>query len=107
MKNSIDPPNEPVSGFPIKFQWRTGDWFDIFQEHIAVIQKDVQRALAGGRLVVYLSCPISSYGGSFYATNVEIANFTALRLLNTWGTRFWFLIPRNIRWNLRPDWTDS
>lgn len=51
------------------------------------------RARAGGRLIVYLSCPISSRGGSHYQTNMEIAAHVAFKLIERWGTRFWILNP--------------
>lgn len=84
---------EPVVGFPIQFEWQTGDWFDIFNKHVDFIQADILRALSAERMVVYLSCPISSRGGSISLTNVEIADFTGRRLVGEWGTRFWFLNP--------------
>jgi hypothetical protein len=43
--------------------------------------------------VVYLSCPISSRGGSFSITNVDIAAFVAQKLVSEWGPRFWVLNP--------------
>jgi hypothetical protein len=98
MPNSEPPPparvtGEPVPGFPIKFTWQTGDWFALFQKHVELIQADIKRAVMGGRQVLYLSCPISSYGGSFSTTNVEIALFTAQRLSMEFGSHFWFLNP--------------
>ncbi len=44
-------------------------------------------------MVIYLSCPISSRAGSFANTNVEIAEFTAARLVAEWGPRFWIVNP--------------
>jgi hypothetical protein len=84
---------EPVPGFPIRFTYQTGDWFDIFQKQVALIQLDIRRALFDHRLVVYLSCPISSFAGSFYRTNVEVATFTEQRLQSEWGQGYWFLNP--------------
>jgi hypothetical protein len=86
-------PQEPVPAFPIRFQWHEGDWFELFEKHIAFIRKDIRRARFADRFVVYLSCPISGYAGSFAATNVDIAAFTARRLSADWGNRFWFLNP--------------
>src|SRR6266851_5661730 len=98
MPNPTPPENslttgQPVPGFPITFSWQTGDWFDLFQKHVELIQMDIKRAVMGRRQVIYLSCPISSYGGSFAITNVEIALFTAQRLAMEYGSRFWFLNP--------------
>jgi hypothetical protein len=101
MSENVNPTNtkpttevgEPVPGFPIKFEWQTGIWREIFDKHVDFIQQDILRALAAERLVVYLSCPISSRGGSIDLTNVEIADYTARRLVAEWGTRFWFLNP--------------
>jgi hypothetical protein len=84
---------EPVSGFPIRFTYQTGDWRDIFNKHVDLIQLDIRRALFDHRLVVYLSCPISTFAGSFSRTNVEVAAFTEQRLRTEWGAGFWFLNP--------------
>lgn len=84
---------EPVKGFPIAFKWAKGTWKEIFEKHIALIRRDLQRAYAEDRLIVYLSCPISSRGGAHFRTNVDIANFTTRRLLTDWGDRFFVLNP--------------
>jgi hypothetical protein len=84
---------QPVESLSITFRWHEGDWMKLFDAHVTFIQQDIRRALAANRLVVYLSCPISSRGGSYSATNVEIANYTAERLSVEWGPRFWFLNP--------------
>ena len=83
----------PVPNLDIQFQWHQGTWRDLFDKHVHFIQQDILRVLADNKLVVYLSCPISSRAGSYFATNVEIANFTAQRLSAEWGPRFWFLNP--------------
>lgn len=83
----------PVPSLPIEFQWHGGVWKELFDKHVQFIQQDILRALADNKLAVYLSCPISSRAGSYFATNVEIANFTAQRLVSEWGPRFWFLNP--------------
>ncbi|MDX2599460.1 hypothetical protein PV379_21605 [Streptomyces caniscabiei] len=84
----------PVPGGPaIRFQWHTGDWFDVFEKHVALIQSDIARAQAEDRVVVYLSCPISSRGGGHFRTNTEIANFVARRLASEWGERFFVVNP--------------
>lgn len=84
----------PVPGRPImRFTWYTGAWFDVFELHTELIKSDLARAHAEGRVVVYLSCPISSRGGGHFATNVEIARHTARRLTEQWGERFFFLNP--------------
>lgn len=83
----------PVDGFPMKYSWQKGDWEILFNEQIKLIKEDIYRARVQGRLVVYLSCPISSRGGGYSGTNVEITEFTKLKLLQEWGTGFWILNP--------------
>jgi hypothetical protein len=84
---------EPVPGFPMRFTWHTGDWQTIFDEQIALIKSDVARARAEDRLIVYLSCPISSRGGGWSGTNVDIARHVERSLLERWGEGFWILNP--------------
>ena len=86
-------PKEPVAGFPLKFKWLTGDWERIFDEQIKLVRADIQRARLDGKIVVYLSCPVSARGGGHAGTNVDIAKFTERRLLREWGERFWVLNP--------------
>lgn len=83
----------PVASLDIEFEWHKGIWLELFNKHVDFIQLDILRALASNKLVVYLSCPISSRAGSYFATNVEIATFTRNRLSAEWGPRFWFLNP--------------
>jgi hypothetical protein len=83
----------PVPELDIEFEWHGGLWKQLFDKNVHFIQQDILRALADDKMVVYLSCPLSSRAGSYFATNVEIANFTARRLLSTWGSRTWFLNP--------------
>ncbi|MCP2163384.1 hypothetical protein [Goodfellowiella coeruleoviolacea] len=84
----------PVPGRPIiRFTWNTGAWLDVFDRHVQLIKSDLARAHAEGRIVVYLSCPISSRGGGHFGTNVDIANDTARWLSQTWGERFFVLNP--------------
>jgi hypothetical protein len=82
-----------VRNFPIEFTWQTGDLLKLFDRQVELIAEDVTRALQSGRLVVYISCPISSRGGGFAGTNVEIALHTQNRLQDEWGEGFWFLNP--------------
>lgn len=82
----------PVQGFPMKFSWQE-DWNSLFDEQIKLIKEDIYRARVQGRMVIYLSCPISSRGGGYSGTNVEITEFTRMRLLSEWGTGFWILNP--------------
>lgn len=84
---------EPVPGFPIKFKWRAGAWKAIFDRQIQLLQDDIARARADGRLVLYLSCPISSRGGSWAGTNVDIARHVERTLLQRLGEGFWVLNP--------------
>lgn len=83
----------PVPSFGIEFEWRTGRWERLFDCNIDLIQRDLARAMAEDRVIVYLSCPISSRGGGHSRTNVEIADFTARRLMSEWGERFFVLNP--------------
>ena len=83
----------------MKFKWQTGDWFELFEKQVALIQTDVERALMDDRLLVYLSCPISSCGGGHSITNVEIATHTERLIMKEWGTRFWILNPAQYKWN--------
>lgn len=79
--------------FPIKLRWQTGLWFELFEKHVDLIVEDIQRAKAEDRLIIYLSCPISSRGGSYGFTNAEIAKHIARQLEIKWGSRFWVLNP--------------
>ena len=86
-------PSEPVPGFPLKFRWQRGAWERIFDAQIELIRKDIRRARLDGKIVTYLSCPLSARGGGHSGTNVEIAKFTERRLLKEWGEQFWMLNP--------------
>jgi len=83
----------PVDSLPIRFEWHTGAWKRLFDKQIALIKEDINRARAQDKLVVYLSCPISSRGGGYSGTNVDIAMHTERTLLDKWGERFWILNP--------------
>ena len=83
---------EPVEGFG-RFTWRTGDWQTIFDKQADAIKGELAGAHAEDRVVVYLSCPISSRGGGFSRTNVDLAKFTERRLMHTWGERLFVLNP--------------
>ena len=86
---------EPVSGFQISFKWHKNYWEAIFDAQIDdLIRRDIARALADDKLIVYLSCPeLVDEAGGDRSTNVEIARSTERRLLNQWGERFWILNP--------------
>ena len=84
---------EPVPGFPLKFTWFTGLWKQIFDKQIELIKADVDRARLDGRLVIYLSCPVSSRGGGWSGTNVDIARHVERAILARWGEAFWVLNP--------------
>ena len=90
---SVCAPAEPIAGFPLKYRWHTGPWREIFDEQIRLIKDDITRAKAEGKLLVYLSCPISSRGGGYSGTNVDIARRIERRLLERWGEAFWILNP--------------
>src|SRR5262245_52530305 len=83
---------EPVPGFPLRFQWSDAA-APIFDEQIALIRRELERAVVEDRVIVYLSCPISSRGGGHDRTNVEIAKYVENRLLDRFGERFWVLNP--------------
>jgi hypothetical protein len=93
LANKMGPGTEPVPGFPIKFSWHTEYWPCLFDKQVELIRGDIRRARADGKLVVYLSCPISARGGGDQSTNVEIAKGVERRLLSQWGERFWILNP--------------
>ncbi len=86
------PSRPPVANFPMEFDWHDG-WVPIFDEQVKLVREDIARARADDRVIVYLSCPISSRGGGFAATNVAIAMHTQRRLMRMWGERFWILNP--------------
>lgn len=83
---------EPVSDFPIKFTWNSG-WEPLFDKQIEIIRLDIERARFEGNLVAYLSCPISSRGGGYKETNVDINQHAAYRIVERWGHRIWVLNP--------------
>jgi len=85
--------SHPVKGFVLKFEWQTGTWEQLFNKHVNLIQDELRRAQAEDRVIVYLSCPISSRGGGHHRTNVDIANHTARRIMTEWGPRFFILNP--------------
>ncbi|HEU4455808.1 MAG TPA: hypothetical protein VFR81_22275 [Longimicrobium sp.] len=83
----------PVEGFPIRYSWHAGEWKAIFDRQTELVRGDVMRARLEDRMVIYLSVPISKRGGSFEATNVDIAMATERRLLEQWGEAVWVLNP--------------
>jgi hypothetical protein len=83
---------EPIPGFGT-FEWMTGRWQAIFDRQLGLIQADLAKAHAEDRMVLYLSCPISGRGGGSVRTNVEVATFTARRLMHIWGERLFVLNP--------------
>lgn len=86
-------PQRPVEGFDLKFKWNKGHWEQIFDKQTELIRQDIRRARLGGKIIAYLSCPLSARGGGHAGTNVEIAKFTERRLLREWGEQFWILNP--------------
>jgi hypothetical protein len=83
----------PVADFPLKYIWHTGPWYDIFEMQINKLRRDIRRAKAEDRLTIYLSCPISSRGGGYSMTNVDVARHVERALLEKWGEGFWVLNP--------------
>jgi hypothetical protein len=89
----IPEPASPMPSFPIKYIWHTGPWLAIFDKQIELIRRDIRRAKAEDKLVIYLSCPISSRGGGYSGTNVDVAKHIERFLLERWGEAFWILNP--------------
>lgn len=92
-RGQIKAPKTPIAGFPLQYIWHTGPWYDIFELQIEKIKRDIRRAKAEDRLTVYLSCPISSRGGGYSMTNVDVARHIERSLLEKWGEGFWILNP--------------
>ncbi len=84
---------KPVESFPMEYTWQIGEWEQLFDKQVSLIKEDIYRAKVQGKMIIYLSCPISSRGGGYSGTNVEIADFTRMRLMKEWGTGFWILNP--------------
>lgn len=84
---------QPVPGFPVRFRWQTGVWFELFERQVALLERDIARARAEDNVMVFLSTPLSGRGGGHFATNVEIADHTTRMILERWGHRFWVLNP--------------
>lgn len=84
---------KPVESFPMEYTWQIGEWEKLFDKQVLLIKEDIYRARAQGKMIIYLSCPISSRGGGYSGTNVEIADFTRMKLVREWGTGFWILNP--------------
>jgi len=84
---------EPVPGFGLKFTWHKHYWAAIFDRQCELIRRDIARARAEDRLIIYLSCPISARGGGDHTTNVEIAKAAERHILQEWGDGFWILNP--------------
>ena len=89
--------NETVTGRPvddlnITFSWNSV-WVPVFDRQIDLIRSDIDRAIVEDKIIVYLSCPISSRGGGHDGTNVEVAKFVENRLMDRFGEKFWVLNP--------------
>ncbi len=83
----------PVADLPIEFEWQTGDWEVLFDRQTALVKADLKRAHHEGRVIVYMSCSISSVGGGHFATNVDVAGSIERTLMAKWGERFFILNP--------------
>lgn len=92
-KAMVAKPTRPIAELPMSFVWHTGPWHDMFTLQIEKIRRDVRRANSEDRLIAYLSCPISSRGGGYSSTNVDIAKHVERTLLERWGEGFWILNP--------------
>jgi hypothetical protein len=93
--------DRPVSDFDMTYEWFDKDWVRLFDAQIEHVRADVERARSSDKLVVYLSCPISSRGGGHSGTNVDIALATQRRLLDCWGEEVWILNPANYQMESR------
>lgn len=82
-----------MPGFPYRTRWQTGLWLDLFEMQVDLIERDVARAMAQDSVMVFQSIPLTGRGGGHYATNVEVAEHLARRLMEEWGHRFWVLNP--------------
>lgn len=91
----------PVESFDMEYEWHSGAWEKLFDRQIALVRSDVRRAKISDKLVVYLSCPISSRGGGHDSANVDIALATQRRLLDDWGEGVWILNPANYQMESR------
>lgn len=89
---SLTEPTAPVEGFPFRYRWDP-ELVKVFDQQVQTIREDIARAHDDDKLVIYLSCPISSRGGGHSGTNVEVAKFTQRSLLRRWGHRLWVLNP--------------
>ena len=98
---------EPVPGFPIRFEWQTNAWLELFDAQVELIRDDIDRARADDRAVIYLSCPISNRGGGYSGTNVEIAKHTQSRLLSELGGGFGCSTQHSTKWNQKKVWGSS
>ena len=100
-KGRVSEAQSPVAEFPMRYVWHTGPWYDIFQLQIERVQRDIRRAKAEGKLLIYLSCPISSRGGGYSLTNVDVALHIERALLERWGEGFWILNPAQYQLELK------
>src|SRR5207247_691635 len=57
------------------------------------LRQDARTARQAGRLVIYMSTPISPRGGGVEKVNVEIAAAVKTRLQKAYGTAVWILDP--------------
>lgn len=83
----------PIPGLPVRFRWRTGVWYELFERQIALLERDIARARVEDNVMVFLSTPLSGRGGGHFATNVEIAEHLSRVIMERWGHRFWVLNP--------------
>lgn len=95
---------EPVPGFPLAFAWNDAAAL-VFDRQVALIRRELDRAVVEDRVIVYLSCPISSRGGGHNRTNVEVAKYVENLLMDRFGERFWVLNPA--RYQLESDEGES
>lgn len=82
-----------MQGFPLKFAWHSGAWFELFERHADYIKQDIERRLAEGRRIAYHSCAISAKSGGFTKTNVEISVHVTRSIEKHFGDSLWVLNP--------------
>jgi len=82
----------PVPAFPMRYRWQL-QWEALFDCQVELLRQDIKRARADDRVIVYLSCPISSRGGGYRITNVDIAKAHAGTPAK--GVGSWVLAPES------------
>jgi hypothetical protein len=69
------------------------EYFDVIGEQIQKIRSDIQHQRQSGRLIGYLSTPLSGKGGGSRAVNIEISRYLKEHLEDQMGHAIWILDP--------------